>query len=497
MDINHRLDEVILEKLRKNPQSKCIWWDGKWYSNQEVFDLIDLTTTTLKNAGFSEGQRLSVLMPNCPMIIALMVACWRLGGAINPLNVKSGAPSLIGTLKLVDPFAVVVSEDIRKEAGTILNSEGYTTIVCNLDGPLPEFKSKVASAEDNSLAVVFATSGTTGLPKAVPLSHRNLVANVYAVMEALEDLVKGDILLNVLPNFHSFGYTVCSLLPIFIEGAQAIVPGFLPPMRTLNTIVEANVTILPIVPAMLTHLLSAIERGGPRPEKLRIVLTGGDRYNVEMDERLKSLMGKGNLQGYGLTETSPVLSVNRNYKNNKLGTVGPFVRYVEWQLRPDGNNKTIDGEGVLWVRGESVTDRYFRDEAMTAERFDKDGWFNTGDYVSVDKDNHVRILDRVTDIIIVGGFNVYPQEVERILNAHPAVESSIVVGMPHPTNGEVPKAFILKKAEAKVTDIDIVKYSKENLAHYKVPRKVEFVNDWPLSGTGKIMRRLLKERENN
>jgi len=188
--------------------------------------LIDSTTATLKKAGFSKGQRLSVLMPNCPMIIALMVSCWRLGGAVNPLNVKSGAPSLIGTLKLVEPFAVVVSDEIRNEAGSVLNSEGYITIVSDLAGPLPDFQGRAASAEDKSLAVVFATSGTTGLPKAVPLSHRNLVANVDAMQEALEDLEKGDVFLNVLPNFHSFGYTVCMLLPIFIEGAQAIVPSF-------------------------------------------------------------------------------------------------------------------------------------------------------------------------------------------------------------------------------------------------------------------------------
>jgi long-chain acyl-CoA synthetase len=489
------LDEVILENLSANPDSKCIWWDGKWYLNQEILNLIDSTTTTLKEAGFSEGQRLSVLMPNCPMIVALMVACWRLGGALNPLNVKSGVPSLVGTLKLVEPFAVIVSDEIRKEAGPVLNSEGHIVIVSDLMGPLPGFTGKIASAEDKSLAVIFATSGTTGLPKAVPLSHRNLMANSIAFQDALKECKKGDVFLNVLPNFHSFGFTVTILVPLFIEGALAIVPGFLPPLRTLNAIVDSNVTVLPIVPAMLTHMLAAVERGGPRPEKLKMIVTGGDKYNVELDEKLKLLMGVGNLQGYGVTETSPILTVNRNYRVNKLGTVGTFLKYVEWRLRPSGGKKPPDGEGVLWVRGESVTDRYFRDEIMTSERFDSDGWFNNGDYVCVDEDGYVTILDRVTDIIIVGGFNVYPQEVERILNSHPAVESSIVVGMPHHTNGEVPKAFVLKKEGAQVTGVEIVRFSKEHLAHYKVPRKVEFVNDWPLSGAGKIMRRVGKERE--
>jgi long-chain acyl-CoA synthetase len=495
LDIDRRLDEIILEKLNKNPEAKCIWWDGKWYLNKDVHESIDLATTTLKKAGFSEGQRLSVLMPNCPMIITLMVACWRLGGTINPLNVKSGVPSLIETLKLVEPFAVVVSDEIRNEAGPALDSEGYITITSDLVGPLPAFNGRETSVEDKSLAVVFATSGTTGLPKAVPLSHRNLIANVLATREALEDLQTGETFLNVLPNFHSFGYTVSMLLPIFNEGGQAIVPGFLPPLRTLNAIIDANVTFLPLVPAMLTHLLAALERGGRRPEKVKTVLTGGDKYNVELDEKVKLLIGAGNLQGYGVTETSPVLTVNRSYGKNRLGTVGPFVKYVEWQLRPVGNTKPVDGEGVLWVRGASVTDRYFRDEAMTAERFDRDGWFNTGDYVNVDNDGYVKILDRVTDIIIVGGFNVYPQEIERILNCHPAVENSIVVGMPHRTNGEVPKAFILKKEGAQVSELEIVRFAKGHLAHYKVPRKVEFVNDWPLSGAGKILRRVLRERE--
>ena len=145
------------------------------------------------------------------------------------------------------------------------------------------------------------------------------------------------------------------------------------------------------------------------------------------------------------------------------------------------------------MRGPSVSSGYFRAPELTAERFD-DGWFNTGDYVRME-DGYVRILDRVTDIIIVGGFNVYPQEVELVLHAHPAVKTAIVVGMPHPVNGEVPKAFIQKAEGAEVTELEIVKYCKEQLAHFKVPRKVEFVDDFPLSGTGKILRRVLRERE--
>lgn len=497
MDINRRLEEIIYEKLQKNSQERGYWWEGEWHTNGELLALIEETVKGLSEAGFKEGQRLSVLMPNCPMVVALMVACWKLGGAINPLNVKSGAQSLVGTLKLVEPFAVIVSGEIRKELDQVMASENYAVVECGLTGPLPPFKGRVVSSEDKSLAVIFATSGTTGLPKAVPLSHKNLISNVDGMMDALTDLKKGDALYNVLPNFHSFGYSACTLLPIFLEGSQVIVQGFLPPMRALKAVVEAPVNVLIIVPAMLTYLLAAIERGAPRPKHLKLIVTGGDRYNTEMDVKLKEFMGLGNLQGYGLTETSPVLAVNRDYETNRLGTVGQFLKYVSWELRPDGDREPAENEGVLWVKGESVTGRYFRDPEMTAERFDKDGWFNTGDYVRVDPDGYVSILDRVTDIIIVGGFNVYPQEVEHVVNAHSAVASSIVVGMPHPSSGEVPKAYILKKDGAEVSDVEIVRYCKERLSHFKVPRKVEFVSAWPLSGTGKILRRVLKDMEKN
>jgi long-chain acyl-CoA synthetase len=199
------------------------------------------------------------------------------------------------------------------------------------------------------------------------------------------------------------------------------------------------------------------------------------------------------MEGYGLTESSPVVCVNRSYEEHREGTVGPFLRGYEWRLRTEKGEETDKNEGVLWVRGPSVTDGYFRAPETTAERFEN-GWFNTGDYVRVE-DGCVKILDRVTDIIIVGGFNVYPQEVELVLHSHPAVKTAIVIGMPHPAQGEVPKAFINKVEGAEVTELEIVKYCKEQLAHFKVPRKVEFVDSFPLSGTGKILRRVLREQE--
>ena len=167
----------------------------------------------------------------------------------------------------------------------------------------------------------------------------------------------------------------------------------------------------------------------------------------------------------------------------------------ELQLRSEGGEiLPMPGEGVLWTRGPSVTSGYYHAEEINHERF-VDGWFNTGDYVHIDEDGYIKILDRVTDIIIVGGFNVYPQEVEAILTEHPAVQTAVVVGMPNDISGEVPKAFVIREKDSNVTEGELVKFCKDRLSHYKVPRVVEFIDSLPISSTGKVLRRVLRQQE--
>jgi long-chain acyl-CoA synthetase len=496
-----RLNVFIDGYIAENPQNRCFWWDGSWFDLAFLKSLADSAEKTLAASGFSEGQRLVVLMPNNPMILALSLAAWRLGGSICPLNVKSGIPSLVGTLSLLEPFAVVTSEETRQEIGRTLEEQGWPHVTCHPMGPLPAFTGRPGTPEERDLAVIFSTSGTTGAPKAVPLSHGNIRSNCEACLKALKPLRPGDVFLNVLPNFHSFGFTTATLLPLFSRAAQAIVPSFMPPHNTLAAIEAASANVVILVPTMLSFLLGLLERGGKRLQGVKILVTGGDRYNALLDEKAEALIGVGVLEGYGITECSPVLSANGDYGTRKLGTAGEFLDGFSWQLRGEGgavlhaeeNENPRNGEGVLWVRGPSVTKGYFRVTEDGAARFDG-GWFNTGDYVRVE-DGRIRILDRVTDIIIVGGFNVYPQEVEAVLQNHPAVQTAVVVGVPHPVSGEIPKAYILKKPGAEASALGIIRYCKEKLAHFKVPRSVEFTDSLPLSATGKVLRRVLRERE--
>ena len=481
--------------LQADPESLCYWWDGKWYTRGDMLSLVSNCENVLRQSGFSRGQRLVAMLRNSPLIPALSLAVWKLGGIFCPLNEKAGLESLTGTLDLIKPFAVIAEHDIPELAKT------WPFITCTLDSViLPAFTGKTQTPEPDELAIIFATSGTTGLPKAVPLTHENLSSNCDAVHKMIPSMSGKDTFLTVLPNFHSFGYTVTIILPLTIGAKIAIAPSFLPPAVTIRAITEAKIDVMFIVPAIASFLLMSVEKGKVPPEvlsRIRVICTGGDKLNPNLHGMSLRLLGRDIMEGYGLTETSPVICVNHDCETQQTGSIGPVIPGYEYKLKTREGNDTDDKEGVLWVKGPSVTPGYLHAPEITAERFDADGFFNTGDYVRLETHNgeeFVYILDRVTDIIIVGGFNVYPQEVEKVLAEHPAIHQAVVVGMPHDVNGQIPKAYVILEEGAKVGSRDIIRFAKEKLAHFKVPRSVEFVTEFPLSGTGKILRRVLRDR---
>jgi long-chain acyl-CoA synthetase len=409
--------------------------------------------------------------------------------------------ALLDTHKLIEPFAAVVSESVWRELGTPLREHGFGCLICSPTGEITAAEGTAGLLKESPLktpdtSVIFTTSGTTGLPKAVPLSHGNIYHNCVGMREIIIPLEPGDIFLNVMPNFHTVGYTIANIMPLTMDAAMAIVPSFMPPSQCIKAINDAEVNIMFVVPTIMSYLVSAIERGDA-PKNLfgrfKLIITGGDRLSDYLHELSVRVAGIDMVEGYGLTETSPAIAINRDYATHRRGTVGPFLKEYEWRLKTDSGEDTDKNEGVLWVRGPSVAEGYFRAPEITAQRF-IDGWFNTGDYVKVE-DGYLTILDRVTDIIIVGGFNVYPQEVELVIGEHPAVRNAIVVGIKNSMSGQVPKAFVLKEEGAQVTERELIDYCKEHLAHFKVPRKVEFVDEFPVSPTGKILRRLLRETE--
>ena len=488
------LNHIIDEYLAAHGENRCCWFAGHWLTRSNLLALADDATSSLKNCGFTPGQRIASLLPNSPVMLALMTATWRLGGIFCPLNDKAGAASLTKTLSLLQPFTVIVPDNLNSELEGVIMQD-WPCVKTSLTGLTDEVTGRPQTADDPETAVIFSTSGTTGDPKAVPLTHANLLADIDACLAHVKDLQPGDSLLNVLPNFHAFGFTVCCVLPFRLDATQVLMTSFMPPSKVIAVIEETKPTVLLLVPTMVGFAASMLERMDKKLTGIKLLIAGGDRYNPKIDPRVTERFGTELIEGYGITECSPVLAVNPKPSVRKLGTVGPALPGFELELRTEAGEVTaIPGEGVLWVRGPAVSKGYYHAPEVSAERF-IDGWFNTGDYVQIDEDGYIKILDRVTDIIIVGGFNVYPQEVEAILSEHDGVSLAVVVGMPNAISGEVPKAYVIRSAGSDVTEGELVKYCKDRLSHYKVPRSIEFVESLPISATGKILRRVLRQKE--
>jgi long-chain acyl-CoA synthetase len=490
--MNRKLDEELYQMYESSPEEPMFWWNGKWLSRKDVNGLVSSYEEKLRGAGFKPGYRIATLMPNCPALMALSIACWRLDGAVVPLNLTDRGESLIKYLTHAEPFAVI-APDLPGKSSIDQSSFPFPLVKVPLEGSVPSFQGTAVKPGRPDTAVMFYTSGTTGFPKAVPLSHSNIGSNVFASIEQFEGLdIDKDIILNALPNFHALGFVASGVLAMLAGMKQLILPNFMPPETTLQAMVHSGANFVIAVPAMISFLVAAAARGAEVPPNLKDLISGGDRFPVDLDTRVQRLLGVGVCEGYGLTECSPVVAVNPSVTGRKLGSVGPVLPGFEYEVRDDGGQVLgKNEEGILWLRGPSVTSGYFRDPGNTAEKF-KNGWFNTGDIVTVDEDGYISIKERASDLVIVGGFNVYPQEVELVLNSHPKVRESAVVGIHHTVSGQIVKAFVIKQ-EKDVSSRELMNYCKERLAHYKTPRVIEFVEDFPRNSLGKVLRRKLRD----
>lgn len=493
---NHcRLEKRFISEWKGRGSEDCLWWNGSWWSWNRLNILVLDCEKKLIRAGFEKGQRIAFILPNSPIVIALSIACWKLGGAVAPVNARAGHENLIGTLRVLDPAAVFVSE-ASELSGRGFEGMKFGVFAASPDELLKPFKCVKGIPEDEDHAVIFSTSGTSGSPKAVPCTHLNLLSNIAPIKKHVPGLLDSDsIILNVLPNFHSFGFNMSGMLALMSGCRQTVLPGFVPVDHTIEAIKASGANCIIGVPTIMVFLLGALSKKGERLSGIKFVITGGDRLNVQMNLRSKEYLGTGILEGYGLTECSPVVAVGHSPDDSRLGTVGQFFDTYEVQVRDrDGRILDMQEEGVLWVKGPAVVYGYFRDEVSTRERF-VDGWFNTGDVVRIDKEGYVQIVDRATDIIIVNGFNVYPQEVENALCKHPAVQSAVAVGEKNRLAGEIVKAFVILKEGKETAEKELIDYCKKNLAHYKVPRRIGFLEEFPMSAAGKILRRELRKIE--
>jgi long-chain acyl-CoA synthetase len=446
----------------------------------------------LTERGVRAGDRVAIMLPNIGEFAAIYYGVLRSGAVVVPLNPLLKAREV--AYHLADSGAAVIFAGPMSAAEVLdaAASAGAQTIV--VDPTFPEMLSTttpvegVVDRDGADTAVILYTSGTTGTPKGAELTHANLSRNAQIVADQLLRLTADDVIFGGLPLFHSFGQ-VCTLNAAVVAGAcLTLLPRF-DAAQALAMIAAQRVTVFAGVPTMYGALLAVPERERYDVSALRVCLSGGAALPVEVLHAFDDAFGCQVLEGYGLSETSPVASFNHPDRPRKAGSIGTPIEGVEMRVVDvHGRDVAPGAVGEIAIRGHNVMKGYWQRPEATVTAI-PDGWFRSGDLGRVDEDGYFFIVDRKKDMIIRGGYNVYPREIEEILYEHPDVAEAAVIGLPDPLLGEEVAAAVALKAGATITADDLRAYVKAQVAAYKYPRHVWLVDALPKGPTGKILKR--------
>ena len=453
--------------------------------------------TALRARGISPGEAVAIMVPNLPEFTIAYFGILYAGCTVVPLNVLLSAPEVEYHLKDSRARLLIAHPLFGDPAQTGSGAAGVDLVWAHGDGA--GTLAAMAAAEPISglhptlatdTAVILYTSGTTGKPKGAELTHSNLFVNCAVVVPKLAPLGSDEVALGVLPLFHSFGQTVIQNAQIAAGGTVTLLPRFTPD-DAFQTMERDRVTLFAGVPTMYFALLHHAAERRYDLSRLRWCLSGGAPMPVEVMRAFEAKFGVEILEGFGLSETSPVASFNMHGRPRTPGSIGYPVWGVEMAILDDQDRPVGDGErGEICIRGHNIMKGYLGRPDATKEAL-RNGWFHSGDIGIRDADGSYRIVDRKKDMILRGGFNVYPREVEEVLYAHPAIVEAAVIGVPHESHGEEVKAVVVSR-DPKLTPEDVIAWCKQRLAAYKYPRSVEFSESLPKGPTGKILKRELR-----
>ncbi len=470
----------------------------------ELWESVVRFGAALRQLGVEPGERVGVMLPNVPAFVQAYFGILAAGGTVVPFNtlykpeevrslLEDAAIQRILTSQIFLPGLQEAAEHLPFSVHVIpLDTESgpLGSVICGATprrGAVPE----PGGMNPEEVAVCLYTSGTTGRPKGALLTHRNLVSNVESFQQ-MAPCDERDCFLCVLPLFHSFAATVLMLFPLSIGAGIVLEPRFIPE-QGLRCMAEKRVTIFGAVPSMYAvwNQLPPLEVD---LSSVRFAISGGAPLPVEVLHRFESRYGIQIYEGYGLTEASPVLTENPLLGPRKVGSVGKPLPGVELRVVDAAGNDVPTGEvGEIVARGPNIMQGYLNQPEATAEVL-RDGWLYSGDLGRQDVDGYFYIVDRKKDLIIVGGLNVYPREVEEVLAAHPAIAEVAVVGVPDSTRGEVPKAYVVLRPGLPAAKRELLRFVREHLAPFKVPREVEFCQSLPMTISGKVLRHQLGSR---
>src|SRR5919199_6364678 len=453
----------------------------------------------LKEKGVEPSDRVGIMLPNVPHFPVVFYGVLRAGAVVVPMNVLLKGREV--AFYVGDPEAKVMFawHDFAEAAQEGADEAGAEVVLVKpgeFEQMLFEQEAihEVADRGGDDTAVILYTSGTTGTPKGAELTHDNLLSNVDTILSTLIEIHADDVVLGALPFFHVFGLTCALNACVKAGGTLSLIPRF-DPDKALEIMQRDQVTIFQGVPTMYVGMLHSDKADEADLSCLRLCVSGGSAMPGEVLRSFEEKFGCKILEGYGLSETSPVASFNHPDRERKVGSIGTPVKGVEMKVVDEDDNEVPQGEvGEIVIKGPNVMKGYWRKDEATADAI-KDGWFHTGDMAKIDEEGYFFIVDRKKEMIIRGGYNVYPREIEEVLYEHPAVAEVAVVGVPDESMGEeVGAAIALKKGEGVSAD-EIKSYAKERVASYKYPRKIWFVDELPKGPTGKILKREVKVPE--
>jgi len=447
--------------------------------------------------GVKASERVLLSCPNSPEFIYSYLSVVKNAGIIIPINLQLTMEEIRYFIKdsganfmIIHPAIFQKMNDTKDSIQELL---GIKVIVLDdeFQRTISEMPWEVLEEflDDEAVSTFLYTSGTTGKQKAAMLTHKNLVTNAEQCRLAFQGTAT-DNYMCVLPMFHVFAFTTCVLNPL-LSGATVTILEKFHPKEVIESLLNDEITVFMGVPSMYILLLEAC-KNNVTFAKLRLAVCGGSALPVEVLKQVKAILKLPVVEGYGLTEASPVVCFNPLDGIKKEGSIGWPIPYVECKIVDENDLELPVGEvGELLVRGENVMLGYYNQEKETQETL-KNGWLHTGDLAKIDPDGYIFIVDRKKDMIITGGLNVFPREVEEVIFQYPKVKEAAVVGIDDKLRGEHVKAFIVLKDSEVCTSNEITSYLKEHIAVYKLPREIEFIAELPKNSSGKILKRVLK-----
>jgi long-chain acyl-CoA synthetase len=482
----------VTETAERVPDGIAYKLDDAEVSWQAVDEGSARVAGLLKAKGVAAGDRVGIMLPNVPYFPIAYYGILRAGGTVVPMNVLLKGREVKFYLEDSEAKLVFAWHDFA-EAAEKGAEEAGTEVVLVKPGEFEQLLGEaepqrdVVDRDGSDSAVILYTSGTTGQPKGAELTHDNMLKNAQASRDLFG--IDGDeVVLGALPLFHSFGQTCCMNTCALSGATLTFIPRF-DPAKALEIVERDKVTLFAGVPTMYNAMLHDDARKERDHSSLKICVSGGSAMPGELMRGFEQAFDTMILEGYGLSETSPVASFNHPDRERKVGSIGTPIEGVEMKVVDDDGNEVEQGEvGEIVIKGHNVMKGYWNREEATVEAI-VDGWFHSGDIAKVDEDGYFFIVDRKKDLIIRGGYNVYPREIEEVLYEHEGVLEAAVVGVPDDSMGEEVGAAVVLKEGQDVSADDLKAFVREEVANYKYPRKIWFVDELPKGPTGKILKR--------